>query len=322
MKLTYTLPFRPDISKFLYRSGLRKVLALFLLTCLIQFNSGCSKTDNDRSIKVEIWHNGGPLDCNTFNKHQQAWSIQQLAFFISHVELSGEGAEYQTTLSATPWQTDDVVLIKPHMPECSAQLNNAKDAKGKVESEIKGETQSTAKSKVKGAVSQNETPPYDDAATQALKTNSYLQFAVPVDLDSLEQLSFTLAVPFELNHQNPLSQPSPLNLPSMFWSWRSGHKFFRLDMQGPDKNWVFHLGSVGCTAASIMRSPQSECVQPNRVSFDLDKKYDGTKLVMHLDRLITDIPMQNDSSCLFNSGQESCAVLMSNFKTQAVFEWH
>ena len=220
---------------------------------------------------------------------------------MSDIKISDENAEYQPKLRLTPWQTDEVVLIQPDLAGCAAKA--AGEGKGK--------------DKGKGELRQD-----NQGASQTLKTNNHLQFLLPVDLDASQQLSFTLAVPFAQNHQNPLLQPSPLNLPSMFWSWRSGHKFFRLDMQGPSKSWVFHLGSVGCTAASIMRSPQKQCEQPNRVNFNLDKKHHGTKLVMHIDRLIANTSMQNNDSCLFHSGQHSCAILMANLKNQDVFEWH
>lgn len=304
MKLVNTLPFRPDKSKFLScflssnaAKTVKKIITLILFSCFIQLNSGCSKLTDVESIKVEIWHNGSPLDCNTFENEQHLWSIQQLAFFMSDIKFSGENTEHQVQLRSTPWQTDDVVLIQPYLADCSV----------KTEGEIK-------------------TVQDEHAASKALKSNHQLQFSAPVDLNASEQLSFILAVPFALNHQNPLLQPSPLNLPSMFWSWRSGHKFFRLDMQVDtqelSKNWVFHLGSVGCAAVSTMRSPQNECVQPNRVTFDLDKKHDGTKLVMHIDRLIANTPMQENNSCLFHGDQDSCTVLMSNLQTQDVFEWH
>jgi uncharacterized repeat protein (TIGR04052 family) len=293
MNLANTLPFRTYISNFLCCNGSRKTLRFFLFVFLIQLNSSCSRSGDGKGIDVEIWHNGGPLDCNMFKSAQQVWSIQQLAFFISNVELSNKDTEYHPKLSSTPWQNNDVVLIQPNLDNCA--------------------TKSEGEDKVV----------HDDpVASEQHKTNNRLQFLAPADFDSSEQFSFTLAVPFELNHQNPLLQPSPLNLPSMFWSWRSGHKFFRLDMQSPNGSWVFHLGSVGCSATSTMRSPKNECVQPNRVSFNLDKKHDGTKLVMHLDKLIANTSMRNDDSCLFHSGQENCSILMSNLKTQNVFEWH
>jgi uncharacterized repeat protein (TIGR04052 family) len=294
MKLVNTLPFRPEISIFLFPNGLKKALTLFVFICFITIISSCSKLDEAESIAIEIWHNGSPLDCNAIKSHQQVWSIQQLAFFMSNVHLSGENPIQQPQLSVTPWQTDNVALIQPYLADCDKKSEEKED----------------------------NTAQHNQASSVALKSNNYLQFAAPVDLDSSAQLSFSLAVPFALNHQNPLLQASPLNLPSMFWSWRSGHKFFRLDMQGPNKNWVFHLGSVGCSAASTMRSPEDECVQPNRVSFHLDKKHNGSKLVMHLDRLMANLSVQNSGSCLFHSDQQSCTILMSNLKTQDVFEWH
>lgn len=293
MKLVNTLPFRPDISKFLFSNGPIKVFSLFIISCLIALISSCSKLDEAQSIAFEVWHDGSPLDCKKFESHQQDWTIQQLAFFISNVQLSAQGSVLKPQLSTTPWQTDGVVLLQPYLADC--------------ETELADETQTELGKQV---------------SAEALKTNNALQFAAPVNLDSAQQLSFTLAVPFELNHQNPLLQPSPLNLPSMFWSWRSGHKFFRLDMQGANNSWVFHLGSVGCSAASTMRSPQEQCVQPNRVRFDLNKQDNGAKLVLHLDRLIANTSLLGSDSCLFHSEQPSCDLLMSNLNTQDVFEWH
>lgn len=289
MKLVNTLPFRPDISNFLRTKTIKKAVTLVLFSCFIQLTSSCSKLTEVESLDVEIWHNGSPLICNAFESGKQVWSIQQLAFFISDVTLSGDNVEQNVQLTPTPWQTNDLVLIQPYLADCAKQNEGA------------GETDK------------------DDLTT--LENNNHLQFLLPVDIETSEQLSFTLAVPFLLNHQNPLQQPSPLNVPNMFWSWRSGHKFFRLDMQGPNNNWVFHLGSVGCSAVSTMRAPKNECVQPNRVSFMLDKKGDGTKLILHLDRIIANTSIQNNGSCLFHSGQESCSVLMSNLKNNDVFEW-
>ena len=293
MKPVNTLPFRANLSNFLSLNGLKKSLAYLLIGSFITLNSGCSKLKEVDSIAVEIWQNGRPIECATFESEQQVWTIQQLAFFISNVKLSGENTAVQTQLSSTPWQTDNLVLIQPNLAECAPKLESIENSQQ-----------------------------IGNLAAEALKSNSRLQFTKPIDLDSVQQLSFSLAVPFELNHQNPLLQPSPLNLPRMFWSWRSGHKFFRLDIQSPESNWVFHLGSVGCAAVSTMRSPESECLQPNRVNFKLHKKHDGTKLVMHLDRLIANTSLQSSESCLFHSDQQSCTILMSNLKTQDVFEWH
>jgi hypothetical protein len=43
-------------------------------------------------------------------------------------------------------------------------------------------------------------------------------------------ISFTLGVPFALNHGDPTVAPSPLNLTAMFWSWQVGYKFVKVDI--------------------------------------------------------------------------------------------
>ncbi|MDX2060219.1 MAG: metallo-mystery pair system four-Cys motif protein [Gemmatimonadales bacterium] len=78
---------------------------------------------------------------------------------------------------------------------------------------------------------------------------------------------FTLGIPFALNHRNPVEQGSPFNVTSMFWVWRAGYKFLRLDVKatGPVERLFVHLGSTGCVAAdSLPASPAVRCQNPNR----------------------------------------------------------
>ena len=86
-----------------------------------------------------------------------------------------------------------------------------------------------------------------------------------------DTMHFTLGVPSDLNHKNPLTQPSPLNLPLMFWSWQLGHKFIRWDMTQNAQSWSFHLGSLGCDSVASVRPPSSPCSEPNRVEVLLPK---------------------------------------------------
>lgn len=90
-------------------------------------------------------------------------------------------------------------------------------------------------------------------------------------------LCFNLGIPFELNHLESASSPSPLNASGMYWMWLSGHKFVRIDGKGDPNgvtpvNFPLHLGSTGCTNDSgDMTDPAtSECAYPNtpRVCFD------------------------------------------------------
>ena len=45
-----------------------------------------------------------------------------------------------------------------------------------------------------------------------------------------QRLRFTLGIPADLNHGDSTIAPPPLNVTSLFWTWRAGYKFFRLDM--------------------------------------------------------------------------------------------
>lgn len=44
-------------------------------------------------------------------------------------------------------------------------------------------------------------------------------------------IQLTIGVPFALNHGNPATAPSPLNLTTMSWSWNTGMKFVRVDVR-------------------------------------------------------------------------------------------
>ncbi len=88
-------------------------------------------------------------------------------------------------------------------------------------------------------------------------------------------IEFTLGVPFNKNHQNPLTQQAPLNQSDMFWIWQTGHKFLRMELMGKDesnqtaRDWLLHLGSTGCSSVAPVRAPNTECKNPNRITYKL-----------------------------------------------------
>ncbi|GAB3029396.1 hypothetical protein GCM10027098_28110 [Bowmanella dokdonensis] len=152
--------------------------------------------------------------------------------------------------------------------------------------------------------------------------NHEVRFGPEVDLSEVKRLRFVLGLPFELNHQNPLTQPSPLNLSSMFWTWQSGHKFARFELRSVADSWAFHLGSTGCEADSKLRSPAQPCSNPNLIEFDLPRPAgSGNTLVFHLDRLLEGITLNRDNSCTFHAGEmQSCEKLLANLH-KSVIEW-
>lgn len=121
-------------------------------------------------------------------------------------------------------------------------------------------------------------------------------------------LSFTLGVPADLNHQNPLVAPAPLQQTDMHWSWQQGYKFLRLDLTG-HASWSLHLGSTGCKGPSVMRAPQSSCQQPNQVQVQL--QYSGQpQLVLDLAPLLQDFGANGDNSCMADRQTQSCRQLL------------
>ncbi|WP_333609549.1 MbnP family copper-binding protein [Arsukibacterium sp.] len=139
-------------------------------------------------------------------------------------------------------------------------------------------------------------------------TNWQIVFDQPL---TAGQLSFTLGMPFALNHQNPLTASAPLNNSDMFWNWQLGYKFLRLDLQGPEHGWAFHLGSTGCQSASVLRPPTSPCQAANTVVITLDY-LPGQHLQLDLAALLDQVALNRHSSCMSDSQQQSCQQLLHN----------
>jgi uncharacterized repeat protein (TIGR04052 family) len=163
-------------------------------------------------------------------------------------------------------------------------------------------------------------------------------------------LKFEMGVPFELNHQDVNQAASPLNLTSLFWVWRSGYKFARLDVRstGQPQGWFLHLGSTGCTGMAPMSmaasgdmhihhevatadpvahgdtsdlstmAPES-CAQPNRVSVSLpDFELQKNTVVADLGHLLADSDLdQNQANsaggCMSASDDSDCANVFKNW---------
>jgi uncharacterized repeat protein (TIGR04052 family) len=89
-------------------------------------------------------------------------------------------------------------------------------------------------------------------------TNTVVKGTVPSGVYT--GVAFDLGLPFDLNHGNAATAPSPLNFTAMFWSWQSGYKAVRVDTA--DDKFRIHLGSTGCTGAGPSQPPTS-CAAPN-----------------------------------------------------------
>lgn len=139
--------------------------------------------------------------------------------------------------------------------------------------------------------------------------------------DSLvgKKIQFTLGVPFELNHLNPIKQLSPLNMPSMFWVWRIGHKFLRLEMTSKNNEWLFHLGSLGCKSPSVVRAPTERCLYPNSFDFDVELTSDKANLQFDLANLLSELVIAEEEYCQSEQDVNACQVVFKNLKHKPVF---
>ena len=99
------------------------------------------------------------------------------------------------------------------------------------------------------------------------QTNTTITGKVDGLHDDYTGVNFTLGIPFELNHADVGALPSPLNLPTMFWSWQGGRKFLRLDGRVEDAGLRFHLGSTACQGEG---NEVTNCANPNRADISLD----------------------------------------------------
>lgn len=107
------------------------------------------------------------------------------------------------------------------------------------------------------------------------ETNFEIQGQAPAG--DYQGIRFELGLPFEMNHQDLTTAASPMNVSSMFWSWRGGYKYLRADMSttGLPQGFYLHLGSSGCTGSATpsLLNTDTPAVAHDHAGFHL--KHDG-----------------------------------------------
>jgi len=82
-------------------------------------------------------------------------------------------------------------------------------------------------------------------------------------------IRFDMGVPQTLNHLDTATAPAPLNVTPMWWNWRGGYKFLRVDLvvpEGENPGYPMHLGSTGCRGEVATLPPSEPCMRPNVVT--------------------------------------------------------
>ena len=133
---------------------------------------------------------------------------------------------------------------------------------------------------------------------------------------------FKMGVPVELNHADASTAPGPLGLTSMFWSWRGGYKFLRIDSGNIKDNpaiWRMHLGSTGCGMTNDPTTPPEEpCTNENRVEVEFDV-FDAANdvLVADIAALVDGAPLDENAEgtpagCMAAPDDSDCGPIFDN----------
>ena len=130
-------------------------------------------------------------------------------------------------------------------------------------------------------------------------------------------LRFKMGVPFEINHANHSTAPSPLNLTSLFWNWQGGYKFLRIDSgQFSANDWRMHLGSTGCEG-DAQAGGVTSCANSNRVEVEWDTfDADANTVVADYAALVDGATLGDDQAadvgCTAKPTDTDCGPLFQN----------
>lgn len=155
-----------------------------------------------------------------------------------------------------------------------------------------------------------------DCGSGALPTNTTVKGTVPND--NYTGLCFRVGVPYELNHLNDATAPSPLNASGMLWNWRGGRKFIRVDgfgAPGGDSSvaFVVHLGSTECPGDDPSAPPSAACGYPNIAEFCLDNfNVDQDRVVMDIGHALA------ASNVAFNTPDTSSGCMSGNADPECI----
>jgi uncharacterized repeat protein (TIGR04052 family) len=134
-------------------------------------------------------------------------------------------------------------------------------------------------------------------------------------------VEFNLGVPESMNHLDAATAPAPLNRPGMWWSWKGGYKFTRIEIQTTKgQTYYFHLGATDCTgtveagfkcAANNVPRIKLTDFDPtqDQIHFDLKKLYADSDVEAAVNFAAGDVV----SGCMAFPKDTECKVLFEKF---------
>ncbi|WP_199509204.1 MbnP family copper-binding protein [Glaciecola sp. KUL10] len=279
------------------------------------------------NLRFSIMHDGYLVKCkagrlgftNIGETKQDPVSIETFAFYLHQLRLrfTGTSEPILFNMLNNYWQYDGTALIS------AANVCDEKNIEKSAESTSDMGEKSLSNYVVSSMI--------DEHAFSTLSNRMSTAKSQTEQETSRTSLNFLIGVPFLQNHANPLTQSSPLNIASMFWSWQMGYKFMRVDLRSSTDSFAFHLGSTGCQSASRVRAPASECEQPNRVPISLDLKPEHIgitenevtiNIAIQVDQLLNGITISRENACMFAGidQQKQCAHFLQSLAHQKVFK--
>ncbi len=154
----------------------------------------------------------------------------------------------------------------------------------------------------------NGTPEMNERVRGEVPTEDYRGFC------------FKLGLPFDENHQDLATAPSPLNASGMLWNWRAGRKFVRIDgvghPNGENQAFPIHLGSTQCPGESGNAPPAEACGYPNVAEICLDDFVPARHVVtidpgkvLAASPIATNTP-QTAPGCMSGNNDPECVAVM------------
>lgn len=154
---------------------------------------------------------------------------------------------------------------------------------------------------------------FEDATGACTEGNAETRTEITgvVPTGDYDGLVFTLGVPEDLNHADPLTLPPPLDAGTMTWGWLYGYKFLKVEVrqvvaEGVAGVGLLHLGSNGCTG--VPGVDEVECSLPNRAEIRLES-FDvaADTAVIDVAALFGETDLAVESMC--HSAGEACPPL-------------
>lgn len=170
----------------------------------------------------------------------------------------------------------------------------------------------------------------------ALATNANIVGTVPGA--AYTGISYEIGVPETLNHSDYATAAKPMNVAAMAWSWTSGRKFMKVELnpQGgvsvvrtntsttpatttssTASTWNLHLGSVGCTTNATTGA--YSCTNSNRMLVKLANfDYNTQKISLDLNALFSGTDLTSDTAgavgCMSGTTDTECKAIFNAFK--------